>query len=253
VSTLSLVGIDVLGHSQLVGYPLLGDLQPQYPSVALLNWTTGAGNARYWVLFLLLNTLNPGSDQLLPTTVPATNQFCAQVLGESNLTLSCVDAGSTIQSIDFASYGTPSGDTCGSYEIDNSCHAPTSQSAIASACVGQSACAIAINPNTFGGDPCEGVVKRAYVTATCSNGGAGYAPFSSQLYYAQSYTDQNGLNPRLLLISKSLYPITISIAGMTGWTFSYVDLSTGDSSPAELVFTSDVFTLTPFVVGFAAP
>ncbi|CAF2424843.1 unnamed protein product [Rotaria sp. Silwood2] len=34
--------INVVGHSQLVGYPQLPDLQlqPQYPSVALLNWTT---------------------------------------------------------------------------------------------------------------------------------------------------------------------------------------------------------------------
>ncbi|CAF4415445.1 unnamed protein product, partial [Rotaria magnacalcarata] len=43
-------GIDVVGHSQLVGYPELPDLQlqPQFPSVALLNWTTGEGTAKYW-------------------------------------------------------------------------------------------------------------------------------------------------------------------------------------------------------------
>lgn len=39
------LGIDVVGASQLVGYPdlpnVLGGLPPQYPSVALLDWNTG--------------------------------------------------------------------------------------------------------------------------------------------------------------------------------------------------------------------
>lgn len=45
-------GIDVLGESQLTGFPNLPSLNlaPQFPSVSLLNWTTGVGNPRYWVL-----------------------------------------------------------------------------------------------------------------------------------------------------------------------------------------------------------
>ncbi len=41
-----------------IGYPLLTDLQlqPQYPSVALLNWTTGEGTAKYWTSKLLIET-----------------------------------------------------------------------------------------------------------------------------------------------------------------------------------------------------
>jgi len=45
---LSALNVDFLGMSQLVGYPT------QFPSVSMLNWTTGAGTARYWTLQLLV-------------------------------------------------------------------------------------------------------------------------------------------------------------------------------------------------------
>lgn len=51
---LALMGIDVVGESQLMGYP------SQYPSVSMLDWTTGAPNARYRVLELILGEIRPG-------------------------------------------------------------------------------------------------------------------------------------------------------------------------------------------------
>jgi hypothetical protein len=48
------LGIDVIGESQLVGYPT------QYPSVSMINWTSGRPNARYWVLKLLKDNFGPG-------------------------------------------------------------------------------------------------------------------------------------------------------------------------------------------------
>ena len=47
-------GIDVLGASQLMGYPT------QFPSVSLLDWNTGLPNARYRVLELLHKNFGPG-------------------------------------------------------------------------------------------------------------------------------------------------------------------------------------------------
>jgi len=55
---LSHMGIDVAGESQLVGYPT------QFPSVSLLDWKTGAPNARYKVLQLIHNHFGPG-DQIV--------------------------------------------------------------------------------------------------------------------------------------------------------------------------------------------
>ncbi len=53
-------GIDVIGESQLVGYP------SQFPSVSMIDWTNGKPNARYWVLKLIRDNFHPG-DRLAPT------------------------------------------------------------------------------------------------------------------------------------------------------------------------------------------
>jgi hypothetical protein len=55
-------GIDVIGESQLVGYPT------QFPSVTMIDWKNGKPNARFWVLRLLKDTFHPG-DQLVTTAV----------------------------------------------------------------------------------------------------------------------------------------------------------------------------------------
>lgn len=48
------MGIDVVGESQLVGYPT------QFPSVSMMNYNTAEPNARYWVLKLLVDNFGPG-------------------------------------------------------------------------------------------------------------------------------------------------------------------------------------------------
>jgi hypothetical protein len=51
---LSKLGVDVIGESQLVGYP------SQFPSVTMIDWTTGKPNARYWALKLIKVNFHPG-------------------------------------------------------------------------------------------------------------------------------------------------------------------------------------------------
>jgi hypothetical protein len=51
---LSQMGVDVIGESQLVGYP------SQYPSVSMIDYTNGKPNARYWVLKMLVDNFHPG-------------------------------------------------------------------------------------------------------------------------------------------------------------------------------------------------
>lgn len=58
---LSKLGIDIIGESQLVGYP------GQFPDVSMMNWENGRPNARYWVLKLLIDHFAPG-DTLVETT-----------------------------------------------------------------------------------------------------------------------------------------------------------------------------------------
>jgi hypothetical protein len=51
---LSKLGVDVIGESQLVGFP------SQFPSVTMIDWTTGKPNARYWALRLIKDNFHPG-------------------------------------------------------------------------------------------------------------------------------------------------------------------------------------------------
>jgi hypothetical protein len=59
---LSLMQIDIIGESQLVGYPT------QFPSVSMMDWRTNEPNARFWVLKLIKDNFHPG-DALVTTTV----------------------------------------------------------------------------------------------------------------------------------------------------------------------------------------
>lgn len=59
---LASLGIEVVSESQLVGYP------SQFPSVSMVDWTTGNGNPRFRVLQLLKNHFGPG-DKLVETLV----------------------------------------------------------------------------------------------------------------------------------------------------------------------------------------
>ena len=54
------MGIDIVGESQLVGYP------SQFPTVSMLDWQTGAPNARFWALKLIHDHFAPG-DKLVET------------------------------------------------------------------------------------------------------------------------------------------------------------------------------------------
>jgi len=68
---LALQGIDVIGESQLVGYP------SQFPSVSMIDWKNGKPNARFWVLSLLKDNFRPG-DQLVATTLSSQSDIAAQ-------------------------------------------------------------------------------------------------------------------------------------------------------------------------------
>lgn len=72
----------------MIGYPQLGQLQlqPQYPSVALLNWTTGEGSAKYWVSKLLIETVDIDNDQAVltqTTDVGGQNVSCQAFVGKN--------------------------------------------------------------------------------------------------------------------------------------------------------------------------
>lgn len=60
---LTRLGIDVVGESQLVGYPT------QFPSVSMVDWETGKPNPRFRVLQLIRDNFGPG-DRIVETQIP---------------------------------------------------------------------------------------------------------------------------------------------------------------------------------------
>jgi len=72
----------------MIGYPELPQLQlqPQFPSVALLNWTTGEGSAKYWTSKLLIETVDIDNDQAVlteTTDVGGQNVSCQGFVGKN--------------------------------------------------------------------------------------------------------------------------------------------------------------------------
>jgi hypothetical protein len=67
---LSRLQIDIIGESQLVGYPT------QYPSVSMMDWTTNKPNPRFWVLKLIKDNFHPGDT--LVNTDPNSPDVAAQ-------------------------------------------------------------------------------------------------------------------------------------------------------------------------------
>ena len=92
-------------------------------------------------------------------------QICSSVVERSNAILTC-PIGSTIKSIDFASYGTPTG-ICGNYQ-KSTCNAINSQNIVGSLCLGRQTCTVSATNSIFS-DPCVRTSKRLSITATCTS------------------------------------------------------------------------------------
>ncbi len=98
--------------------------------------------------------------------VPAGAPICGTAAEGVSATLTCPE-GQIIDSVVFASWGTPTG-TCGSFAT-GSCNAATSQTTVTSMCVGRKSCTVAASNDTFG-DPCRSTVKNLAVQVTCVPG-----------------------------------------------------------------------------------
>ena len=271
----AVVGLDVLGESQLIGYPSIPFTRgapyngnwtapPQYPSVTLLSWggafgNPGDGTARYWVLKLLVDSFTAGppagtaapadADWLVNTSTsgaaaPLSSPFCADEINLSTLTMYC--ATGVIDAIVFASYGTPTG-ACGSYAVNASCNAPTSRAVFERACVGQAACSVQTDTATFG-DPCYGTVKHAAVEATCSTGGG--AQVTGAAVYAQAFVEAAGTGARkILIVNKQAVSHNVTYAGASGGAWTFIDESTAFGPAATTTLAADSWTLAPFGLG----
>ncbi len=61
------LGVDVLGMSQVIGYPAMDGLSWEWPSTSMIDWISGKPNARFWLLKMLIDLLGNGEKAWLPT------------------------------------------------------------------------------------------------------------------------------------------------------------------------------------------
>ena len=273
------IGLDVLGESQLIGYPSIPfqrgppingpwTAPPQYPSVSILSWggafgNQGDGTARYWVLKLLVDefraagpagTFAPADADVLVATSTGSggglaSPFCAAVANtDSPDVMSMACPSGVINEILFAAYGTPTG-SCGSWTVNASCNAANASAIVKAQCVGKESCSFGASTSTFG-DPCYKVVKTLVVQATCSAGGGHQLPAAAGPVYAQAFLEGAGAGARkVLIVNKKAAPVDVQLAGATGGAWLYVDESTAYGPAATTTLPSDTWTLQPFSLG----
>ena len=270
----AVVGLDVLGESQLIGYPSIPFPRkapyngpwvapPQYPSVSLLSWggafgNPGDGTARYWVLKLLIDEFHAGppagtyapaeADVLVNTTTteavaPLASPFCADVINLASMSMFC--ATGVINDIVFASYGTPMG-SCGTWAVNASCHAANSSAIVRAACVGKQSCTVDATTPIFG-DPCYKTVKHLVVEATCSTGG-GAQRLAASVVYAQAFVEASG-GRKVLVVNTDYAPHNVSLAGAAGAQWLYIDESTTYGPAASTTLSADTWLMAPYAVG----
>lgn len=253
----ALIGVEVLGMSQLVGYPYMsnypggpaGYLDPQFPSVAILNWTDGSGTARYWVLKMLIEEFHLGDAlQNTSTSVPPTpdaDPFCGSILNLQTLQLQCTDPTATIEKIVYASYGTNEG-SCPNW-TKGACDAPNSTTIVEGYCLGKNSCSVPATTDEFG-DPCFGTVKYLDVVAHCSTGG-GFQPNAGGAAPVHAQAFKTGDGKRKVLITNTQFAAhSANVAGATGGTMQTVDEATGFGPPRVEAVASDDISLAPYAV-----
>jgi hypothetical protein len=84
--------------------------------------------------------------------------------GENGTVVMTAPTGMVFKSVEFASYGTPTG-TCGSFSL-GACHATNSVSIVSGYLIGNGGTINIPATNSLFGDPCSGTAKQLYVQAT---------------------------------------------------------------------------------------
>lgn len=91
---------------------------------------------------------------------------CGTTAEDQAVRLTCPE-GQVIDAVEFASFGTPTGE-CESF-VKGDCHAETSESQVEELCAGRATCTVVANNGTFG-DPCNRVTKSLSVQVSCADG-----------------------------------------------------------------------------------
>eukprot|EP01047_Picozoa_sp_COSAG01_P071226 COSAG01_NODE_10999_length_2030_cov_1.718281_1_plen_629_part_01 len=101
-----------------------------------------------------------------PPPAPTIAVKCGTAPENGRLTLGGCKAGSTIDRIVFASFGTATGDCAHGFKM--ACSSKNSTAVVSKLCLGKASCVVPATSSEFGGDPCVNVLKHLSVAIHCS-------------------------------------------------------------------------------------
>jgi hypothetical protein len=260
------LGLDYMGDSALAQIPNMSAVRgsrwvPQFPSVSLLDWTTGAPTARYRLLQLLMATTSRGMRHHATTASPTyANPFCGAGVNlgggrAARVDLACAPVGGgLISAVLLAAYGElPPGDggACPTALPPDAC-AANFTALVRAACVGRANCSLSWDDAH--GDPCPNSIKTFQVTAQCSGaaGGAMVGPASLAPVVALGVSDAStpATPRRVLILNRSSRPQSVSVEGSEGGAWTVVDEESGGGPPrVSVVPASLAIALGPFAAG----
>jgi hypothetical protein len=218
-SQLAMLKIDVASMSQLVGGNPLACMHPNgtscstnsgpptpmpyedtctcsgsnYASVTMLDWRDGKPTAAYWVLKLLVEEFGNREKQMFPTKTTALGprSSCVNPTPEATEAAIAECDGGTITSLDFFSYGTPSGSCSSTAGIlaKGKCNSPNNLTEFVSkVCVGAAGCSVycdCINP------PSDCKVKSCHVAPGTGGTPQLFSPFLDPCVYVPKFIALN--------------------------------------------------------------
>jgi hypothetical protein len=241
------MGYDALGESQMAGVPPIPQwdiMDAQFSGVSMVNWTTGEGTARYWVLRLLLDTFQSGDKFVKSNTTQ--QEFCAELdTSIGTVSLTCAQSTAVINNIQFAAYGLPTG-SCNNYQHNSACDAANVTAYVNSHCIGKNTCSILSYP-TFG-DPCIDIVKRFVIRATCTGDQGGSGVPSISPVFVLGAIDVKTSARKVLIVNKHNYVACTTIPGLNGGTIYILDENSGFGPARKEPVNSNTITLQPFGV-----
>lgn len=267
------LGLEFMGDSALAQIPNMTAARgprwaPQFPSVSLLDWNTGAPTARFRVLQLLIQSTSPGM-ALRATAVAAApaSTFCASGVNlgagrPANVSLACAPGGGVIAEVLFAAYGVLPPGSGGPPRADGGCPsallpppplggcATNASALVRAACEGKAVCALSVGDGGPLGDPCPNHVKALLVVARCSGAAGGALAGPAAPVAAVGATGAGGAERRVFIVNKSARPQTVAVEGAGGGEWAWVDEATGGGPPgAATVPTDGRLALAPFAAG----
>lgn len=140
-------------------------------------------------------------------------------------TASITCSSGVITTIDFASYGTPTG-YCGQY-YNSTCNAETSINIVYNACINRASCSVYADNYVFG-DPCVFTFKRLFIQVTCT--AQNTAQNQPSIYPLQSTAT---ISPTLIPTSLSPTLIPTSTSSTFSPTTKSPTLSPTSTSPTQ--------------------